>query len=191
MDRAGRQRREDRALHGQVSVRRAVPAGLVDAALASLASFIVTLYAARFLDANDLALWANADERFHGLLVERCGNRRLARMLATVMDQYHRARMFTLRLRQGHRWSDGHPFTSEDLRFFWEDVALDLELSPSGPEIQLLVDGDLDRLSVAPDRHTGGHFSLRWILVHVIAEYARHLGHADLLRERIDGVTGE
>jgi hypothetical protein len=33
--------------------------------------------------------------------------------------------------------------------------------------------------------------SLRWILVHMIEEYARHNGHADLLRERIDGVTGE
>jgi uncharacterized damage-inducible protein DinB len=33
--------------------------------------------------------------------------------------------------------------------------------------------------------------SLRWILVHMIEEYARHNGHADMLRERIDGVTGE
>ncbi len=32
--------------------------------------------------------------------------------------------------------------------------------------------------------------SLRWIYTHMIAEYARHCGHADLLRERIDGVTG-
>jgi uncharacterized damage-inducible protein DinB len=33
--------------------------------------------------------------------------------------------------------------------------------------------------------------SHRWILIHMIEEYARHNGHADLLRERIDGVTGE
>ena len=33
--------------------------------------------------------------------------------------------------------------------------------------------------------------SLRWILVHMIEEYARHNGHADLLRESIDGATGE
>ncbi|MEV4557640.1 DinB family protein [Kitasatospora sp. NPDC049285] len=37
---------------------------------------------------------------------------------------------------------------------------------------------------------SGEPVSLRRILVHVIAEYARHNGHADLLRERIDGVTG-
>lgn len=33
--------------------------------------------------------------------------------------------------------------------------------------------------------------SLRWILIHLIEEYARHNGHADLLRESIDGATGE
>jgi uncharacterized damage-inducible protein DinB len=33
--------------------------------------------------------------------------------------------------------------------------------------------------------------SVRWVLVHMIEEYARHNGHADLLRERIDGATGE
>jgi uncharacterized damage-inducible protein DinB len=36
-----------------------------------------------------------------------------------------------------------------------------------------------------------GRPSLRWVLVHMIEEYARHNGHADLLREAIDGQTGE
>jgi hypothetical protein len=40
-------------------------------------------------------------------------------------------------------------------------------------------------------RHRTGVRSLRWVLIHMIEEYARHNGHADLLRERIDGVTGE
>ena len=38
-------------------------------------------------------------------------------------------------------------------------------------------------------RH-GGTYSLRWIMVHMIEEYARHNGHADFLRERIDGTVG-
>ena len=46
----------------------------------------------------------------------------------------------------------------------------------------------LDQLSVRPSR-TGEHSSLRWILVHMIEEYARHCGHADLIRESIDGDT--
>jgi hypothetical protein len=37
----------------------------------------------------------------------------------------------------------------------------------------------------------GGHRSVRWNLLKLIGEYARHNGHADLLRERIDGLTGE
>ena len=36
-----------------------------------------------------------------------------------------------------------------------------------------------------------GRVSLRWVLVHMIEEYARHNGHADLIRESIDGFTGE
>ena len=40
-------------------------------------------------------------------------------------------------------------------------------------------------------RHDNGEaVSLRWILVHMIEEYSRHNGHADLLRERIDGAVG-
>ncbi len=38
---------------------------------------------------------------------------------------------------------------------------------------------------------TDGDYSLRWIYLHMIEEYARHNGHADFLRERIDGTTGE
>jgi uncharacterized damage-inducible protein DinB len=37
----------------------------------------------------------------------------------------------------------------------------------------------------------GRAFSLRWILIHMVEEYARHCGHADLLREAIDGATGD
>jgi hypothetical protein len=44
-------------------------------------------------------------------------------------------------------------------------------------------------LDVEGDRG-GERFSLRWVLVHMIEEYARHNGHADLLREQIDGATG-
>jgi uncharacterized damage-inducible protein DinB len=40
-------------------------------------------------------------------------------------------------------------------------------------------------------QRSGQTFSLRWILVHMIEEYARHNGHADFLREAIDGATGE
>ena len=47
----------------------------------------------------------------------------------------------------------------------------------------------LSTLSVQED--DGTRISLRWILCHLIEEYARHNGHADLLRESVDGLTGE
>lgn len=62
-------------------------------------------------------------------------------------------RVFTMRLRRGHRWSDGHPFTIEDFRYFWEDVANNRELSPAGPPSDLLVDGEPPKVEY-PDKHT-------------------------------------
>jgi len=50
--------------------------------------------------------------------------------------------------------------------------------------------GDLDALSAQPLRN-GNRFSLRWMLLHLVEETARHAGHADLLREAVDGVVGE
>jgi len=48
----------------------------------------------------------------------------------------------------------------------------------------------LDALSKQTSERTGQPWSLRWIVTHMIEEYARHNGHADLLRERVDGNTG-
>jgi peptide/nickel transport system substrate-binding protein len=50
-------------------------------------------------------------------------------------------RSFTFVLREGHRWSDGAPFTTEDFRYFWEDVANNPDISPTGPPSELLVNG--------------------------------------------------
>jgi hypothetical protein len=51
-----------------------------------------------------------------------------------------------------------------------------------------LAEGGLDQLARRSDED--GMPSLRWILCHLIEEYARHNGHADLIREAIDGQTG-
>ncbi|MGZ5909156.1 MAG: ABC transporter substrate-binding protein [Reyranella sp.] len=50
-------------------------------------------------------------------------------------------RKFTFKLRAGHKWSDGHPFTTEDFRYYWEDIANVMELTKHGPSVVLLVDG--------------------------------------------------
>ena len=55
---------------------------------------------------------------------------------------------------------------------------------------EALAGGGLDQLARRswPD---GRSPSLRWIICHMIEEYARHNGHADLIRESVDGLTGE
>src|SRR5215211_4207515 len=57
-------------------------------------------------------------------------------------------RVFTFTLREGHRWSDGHPFTAEDFRYYWEDVANNKELSPTGPPDFMLLEGAPPRFEV-------------------------------------------
>jgi uncharacterized damage-inducible protein DinB len=54
---------------------------------------------------------------------------------------------------------------------------------------EIVAGASLDAGFDRPER--GDSYSLRWILAHMIEEYARHNGHADLLREAIDGQTGE
>lgn len=61
-------------------------------------------------------------------------------------------RVFTFTLREGHRWSDGHPFTIEDFRYWWVDVALNKDLSPGGPPELFFVDGKLARVEFVDDR---------------------------------------
>lgn len=51
-------------------------------------------------------------------------------------------RIFTLKLRAGHRWSDGSSFDTEDFRYWWEDVANNKRLSPGGPPQALLAGGE-------------------------------------------------
>ncbi len=50
-------------------------------------------------------------------------------------------RIYTLHLREGHRWSDGNPFTAEDFRFFWEDIATNTDFYPDGPPTDYIVGG--------------------------------------------------
>jgi uncharacterized damage-inducible protein DinB len=83
-------------------------------------------------------------------------------------------------------WHSAADDSPEQLRALWEDaVARSRSLVD-----EALADGGLDRLArrTWPD---GRAPSLRWILVHLIEEYARHNGHADLIRESVDGLVGE
>jgi uncharacterized damage-inducible protein DinB len=83
-------------------------------------------------------------------------------------------------------WHSAAHDTPEQLRALWQDTVT----RSRSLVAEALAGGDLGRpsLRVAPD---GEAPSLRWILCHMIEEYARHNGHADLIRESVDGQTGE
>ena len=57
-------------------------------------------------------------------------------------------RVFTMHLRPGHKWSDGQPFTAEDFRYWFEDIAGNSELSPGGVPTQMLAGGEPPKFEV-------------------------------------------
>lgn len=83
-------------------------------------------------------------------------------------------------------WDSAPDDTPEALRALWQNAIAGARASVA----EALADGGLGRIAhrVWDD---GRSPSLRWILCHMIEEYARHNGHADLIREAIDGETGE
>ncbi len=83
-------------------------------------------------------------------------------------------------------WATASSATPGDLRSEWEQQ---VEHSRSNVS-QVLTAGGLDQ-PAKRSWSTDDTPSLRWILLHMIEEYARHIGHADLIRESIDGQVGE
>jgi uncharacterized damage-inducible protein DinB len=83
-------------------------------------------------------------------------------------------------------WRTAAADSPEQLRGLWQDNVAHAR----GCVTEALAGGGLGKLAVRtwPD---GRSPSLRWIICHMIEEYARHNGHADLIRESVDGVTGE
>ncbi|WP_246239045.1 DinB family protein [Acrocarpospora corrugata] len=83
-------------------------------------------------------------------------------------------------------WHSAAEDSPEELRVLWEESVARSRVVMA----EALAEGGLEqvaRWSWADGRSP----SLRWILVHLIEEYARHNGHADLIRESLDGMTGE
>jgi peptide/nickel transport system substrate-binding protein len=81
-------------------------------------------------------------------------------------------RVFTFTLRKGHRWSDGAPFTTEDFRYWWEDVANNPKLSPTGPPVSMLVDGKPPVVSVLDE------LTIRYEWEQPNPDFLRHLASA-------------
>jgi len=92
----------------------------------------------------------------------------------------------------------------QELQFVWgeytdEGPEWDIDADASMAEESMLAwereqeaaDGRIDEHRTLDSVGAGNGYSLRWNLLKLVGEYARHNGHADLIRERIDGQTGE
>lgn len=96
-------------------------------------------------------------------------------------------------------WDSAHVMSGDDMRAQWTTsvercrAALEEALVAAGARAPRGGDAAADPLGALAKRAfpNGERPSLRWILVHMVEEYARHNGHADLLREAVDGATGE
>ena len=104
------------------------------------------------------------------------------------------------------RYWFAHVFAGVDVSFPWTDEdpdadwrvepnessreVIDLYLAGCDRAREVVAASTPDQLSARSGR-AGEHFSLRWIVAHMIEETGRHAGHADILRELIDGRTGE
>lgn len=83
-------------------------------------------------------------------------------------------------------WNSAADDSPEELRTLWLEAVARSEAAVEAA----CADGGLDRLVIAHPDGTEA-FNLRRVLVDMIEEYARHTGHADLIRESIDGLVGE
>lgn len=85
-------------------------------------------------------------------------------------------------------WHSADQDGADELRALWEESVAKSQAIVT----DLLGDDEAAALARTHPAWGGAQdVSLRWILTHMIKEYARHNGHADLLREQIDGQTGE
>jgi uncharacterized damage-inducible protein DinB len=104
------------------------------------------------------------------------------------------------------RWWFQDNFLGRDCEYPWteDDMDADFRIEP-GETIEsifalydaecevsrgIVAEASLDDVAARPRGRTGGYPTLRWIMLHMIEEVARHNGQADVLRELIDGRTG-
>jgi uncharacterized damage-inducible protein DinB len=80
-------------------------------------------------------------------------------------------------------WHSAVDDTPEELWALWDQAVARSQAA--------VADDPRPEREAAHPRRDGGRFTLRWILAHMVQEYARHNGHADLIRQSIDGQVGD
>ena len=90
-----------------------------------------------------------------------------------------------------HYWNRGPDLRDLDWEVDTADVAESFRIWRTEVERSRRIVAESESLDRSFDHPYDGRVTLRWILTHMIEEYARHNGHADLMREAIDGAVGE
>jgi uncharacterized damage-inducible protein DinB len=112
----------------------------------------------------------------------------LLRHLTFVEQIWFEARFAGREVVEYYKLEDDREIDFRDLDSASVEEVLELYLTSVSTSRALAKDHELDE-KAAKARH-GIQFDLRWIYLHMIEEYARHCGHADLIRELVDGTTG-
>ena len=118
----------------------------------------------------------------------------LVKHLALIEDHYFTARLAGRDMPEAWHayggddweWRSAADDTPEELMALWRGAVGRSRAAVA----EALADGGLDTLAANPT-HWGAKLNLRRILADLIEEYARHTGHADLIRESVDGLVGE
>ncbi|WP_316527865.1 DinB family protein [Kitasatospora brasiliensis] len=114
----------------------------------------------------------------------------LVRHMAEVEQYWFQFILLGRDISEAHFWTEDNEdgdFDDVDTA----DVAADFAVWRAEIEAARRAADGLPLDTVGKNPRRGQPVTLRWILAHVVEEYARHNGHADLLRESVDGVTGE
>jgi len=110
-------------------------------------------------------LWNLTCLRTQGLVMYNQENTEVSVDIAESFAFSNELKTVTFQLRKGHRWSDGEPFTADDILFWWQDVQLNEDLSPAGPSSRFSPGGEPAVFTKLSDTEFEITFSRPWPVI--------------------------
>ena len=110
-------------------------------------------------------LWNLSCLRCQGLVQYNQENTVVSADIAEGFSFSNELKTVSFQLRKGHRWSDGEPFTADDIMFWWEDKQLNLDLSPGGPGSRFSPGGEPAVFEKLSDYEFQMTFALPWPVI--------------------------
>ncbi len=108
------------------------------------------------------SMWSYHCFRFNGLLEYDQRGVEISVDIAKAFSISPDAKVITFELRKGHKWSDGEPFTTDDVMFWWNDVVMNQELSPAGAGVMYKPGGTPAKFTKIDDTKWSIEFAKPW-----------------------------